>query len=107
MGGAVDRLCLRVGDEKEADEADTVGATTLRPEHVTLLPGGRAEFKFLGKDSVPWHKELALPPLVYETMEELIRTARPSSSAQAPFQSATSGACSRSGCTGADAISSA
>ena len=27
----IDALCLRVGDEKDADEADTVGATTLRP----------------------------------------------------------------------------
>lgn len=77
----IDALCLRVGDEKEADEADTVGATTLRPEHVTLHPDCVAEFDFLGKDSVPWHKELALPPLVYETLEELIRDARPPSSA--------------------------
>jgi DNA topoisomerase-1 len=76
----IDALCLRVGDEKEADEADTVGATTLRPEHVTIRPDRVAEFQFLGKDSVPWHKELALPPLVCETLQELIRTARPSSS---------------------------
>lgn len=77
----IDALCLRVGDEKAADEADTVGATTLRPEHVTIRPDGVAEFDFLGKDSVPWYKELELPPLVRETLEELIRTARPSSSA--------------------------
>lgn len=77
----IDKLCLRVGDEKEADEADTVGATTLRPEHVTLHPGGLAEFDFLGKDSVAWHKELQLPPLVYQTMAELIANACPSSSA--------------------------
>jgi DNA topoisomerase-1 len=77
----IDALCLRVGDEKEADEADTVGATTLRPEHVTLHPDGVAEFQFLGKDSVPWHKELTLPPLVRENLEELIRTACPPSSA--------------------------
>ena len=32
----IDALCLRVGDEKDPDEADTVGATTLRPEHVKL-----------------------------------------------------------------------
>ena len=32
----IDALCLRVGDEKDPSEADTVGATTLRPEHVTL-----------------------------------------------------------------------
>jgi DNA topoisomerase-1 len=76
----IDALCLRVGDEKDPDEADTVGATTLRPEHVTLQPGGKAEFKFLGKDSVLWHKSLDLPALVEECLAELIRSARPSNS---------------------------
>ena len=74
----IDALCLRVGDEKEADEADTVGATTLRPEHVTLHPDGTAEFNFLGKDSVEWHKTVILPAPVQRNMEELIRNARPS-----------------------------
>jgi DNA topoisomerase-1 len=74
----IDALCLRVGDEKDPDEADTVGATTLRPEHVTLLPGGRAELNFLGKDSVEWHKKLDLPAAVEQCLAELIRTARPS-----------------------------
>ncbi|MFQ5762575.1 MAG: DNA topoisomerase I, partial [Candidatus Bathyarchaeia archaeon] len=32
----VDKLCMRVGDEKEEDEADTVGASTLRVEPVTV-----------------------------------------------------------------------
>jgi DNA topoisomerase-1 len=77
----IDVLCLRVGDEKDADEADTVGATTLRPEHVTLHPNGMAEFSFLGKDSVQWHKELQLAPLVYDTLQDLIENARPSKSA--------------------------
>lgn len=75
----IDALCLRVGDEKEADEADTVGATTLRPEHVTLHPDGMAEFHFLGKDSVEWHKTLALRGPVRRNMKKLIRNARPSS----------------------------
>jgi DNA topoisomerase-1 len=74
----IDALCLRVGDEKDPDEADTVGATTLRPEHVTLHPDGTAEFRFLGKDSVLWHKTLDLPKVVHQNLEELIRTARPS-----------------------------
>lgn len=77
----IDALCLRVGDEKDSDEADTVGATTLRPEHVTLHPDGTAEFKFLGKDSVLWHKKISLPPTVRRNLEELVREARPSSSA--------------------------
>lgn len=76
----IDALCLRVGDEKDPDEADTVGATTLRPEHVTLHEDGTAEFKFLGKDSVLWHKRLDLPDVVRENLQELVRTARPASS---------------------------
>jgi DNA topoisomerase-1 len=72
----IDALCLRVGDEKDADEADTVGATTLRPEHVTLHPDGTGEFKFLGKDSVLWHKKIALPPVVQQNLAELIQAAQ-------------------------------
>ncbi len=74
----IDALCLRVGDEKEPDEADTVGATTLRPEHITLHPDGLVEFKFLGKDSVQWHKKLVLPPTVLRNLHELVQQARPS-----------------------------
>lgn len=76
----IDALCLRVGDEKDPDEADTVGATTLRPEHVTLHPDGTAEFRFLGKDSVLWHKKLDLPEVVQRNLEELLLNARPSNS---------------------------
>ncbi|MGD9049579.1 MAG: DNA topoisomerase I [Anaerolineae bacterium] len=76
----IDTLCLRVGDEKDPDEADTVGATTLRPEHVSLHPDGVAEFRFLGKDSVLWHKKLDLPPVVQKNLEELLLNARPSNS---------------------------
>jgi DNA topoisomerase-1 len=76
----IDALCLRVGDEKDPGEADTIGATTLRPEHVTLHADGPAEFRFLGKDSVLWHKKLDLPEVVRQNMEELIQTARPSNS---------------------------
>jgi DNA topoisomerase I len=74
----IDALCLRVGDEKDPDEADTVGATTLRPEHVTLHEEGLAEFRFLGKDSILWHKKLHVPEVVHANLAELIRTARPS-----------------------------
>jgi len=76
----IDALCLRVGDEKDPDEADTVGATTLRPEHVTLHPDGTAEFKFHGKDFVRWHKKLELPEIVQQNLAELARAARPSNS---------------------------
>src|SRR5437016_8760914 len=55
----IDNLAMRVGDEKEEDEADTVGASTLRVEHLKFLPKG-VEFDFLGKDSVRWEKTLQL-----------------------------------------------
>jgi DNA topoisomerase-1 len=74
----IDALGLRVGDEKDSDEADTVGATTLRVEHVTLHDDGVAEFKFLGKDSVQWHKKLPLTDAVQCSLAELIQNARPS-----------------------------
>lgn len=73
----IDELVIRVGDEKEADEADTVGATTLRPEHVTIHDDNQVEFRFLGKDSVLWHKKVTLPEQVVATLKELIANACP------------------------------
>jgi DNA topoisomerase-1 len=49
------RTAMRVGDEKDPEEADTVGATTLRKEHVTLT-SDTIKFDFLGKDSVRWQE---------------------------------------------------
>jgi DNA topoisomerase-1 len=56
----IDRLGMRVGDEKDEDEADTVGATTLRVEHIKLSEN-KIEFDFLGKDSVRWVKTIDNP----------------------------------------------
>lgn len=58
----IDKLAIRVGDEKDPDEADTVGATTLRVEHVRFMPK-EIRFDFFGKDYVRWQKELPLPEL--------------------------------------------
>jgi DNA topoisomerase-1 len=49
------RTAMRVGDEKDPDEADTVGATTLRKEHIKITDK-TIEFDFLGKDSVRWQE---------------------------------------------------
>jgi DNA topoisomerase-1 len=66
----IDNLSLRVGDEKDPEEADTVGATTLRAEHLTFR-GSSVVFDFLGKDSVQWHKEIEMPSDVYDVFKEL------------------------------------
>ncbi len=51
------RTSMRVGDEKDPEEADTVGATTLRKEHIKITPSS-IEFDFLGKDSVRWQETI-------------------------------------------------
>ncbi|MCK5150407.1 MAG: DNA topoisomerase I [Candidatus Thorarchaeota archaeon] len=66
----IDSLSLRVGDEKDPEEADTVGATTLRAEHLKFR-NDSIVFDFLGKDSVRWHKELDTTPDIYRVLEEL------------------------------------
>ncbi|MHA1127105.1 MAG: hypothetical protein ACTSSB_14655 [Candidatus Heimdallarchaeota archaeon] len=73
----IDHLILRVGDEKDEDEADTVGATTLRPEHVTIT-GNQIRFKFLGKDSVEWNKVTTFPDFATKVLQELIDEANES-----------------------------
>jgi len=71
----IDALKLRVGDEKDKDEADTVGATTLRPNHINISPDGKVTFDFLGKDSVRWQKTISLPKLVAENLSEFMADA--------------------------------
>jgi DNA topoisomerase-1 len=61
----IDQLKFRVGDEKDDDEeAETVGASTLRPEHVCFNGDGSVTFNFLGKDSIPMNITAELPPKV-------------------------------------------
>jgi DNA topoisomerase I len=63
---------MRVGDEKDPDEADTVGAITLRSEHIKI-DGDRLHFDFLGKDSVRWVKEFQAPPSVIRNIQEFAK----------------------------------
>ncbi len=63
---------MRVGDEKDPDEADTVGAITLRDEHVNI-EGDKITFDFLGKDSVRWVKTIQVPPQVIKNLQEFKR----------------------------------
>ena len=66
---------MRVGDEKDPDEADTVGAITLRKEHIKIV-GDSLHFDFLGKDSVRWVKEYKAPPEVIKNIEYFSKTSR-------------------------------
>lgn len=66
----IDKLKIRVGDEKDPDEADTVGASTLRPEHVQFNQDSTISFNFLGKDSVPHVFNTKLPKNVTSNLKE-------------------------------------
>jgi len=73
----IDNLAMRVGDEKDEDEADTVGATTLRVEHITIN-GNRVEFDFLGKDSVRWKKSLEGDEQFIKNIQDFTKGKKPS-----------------------------
>ncbi|MBS7643838.1 DNA topoisomerase I [Candidatus Bathyarchaeota archaeon] len=74
----IDTLKMRVGDEKDKDETDTVGATTLRPKHVTIKSDRVVIFNFLGKDSVRWQKTITPPKPVVDNLREFIAEAKSS-----------------------------
>ena len=80
----INKLAMRVGDEKDPDEADTVGASTLRVEHIRfpIHQGIKSiEFNFLGKDSVPWQKSLEInsrdTEALYLNMELFMKGKKP------------------------------
>jgi DNA topoisomerase-1 len=66
---------MRVGDEKDPDEADTVGAITLRKEHINIA-GDSIYFDFLGKDSVRWVKQYKAPPEVIRNIQQYMETSK-------------------------------
>ena len=73
------RTAMRVGDEKDPDEADTVGATTLRKEHIKITPN-TIEFDFLGKDSVRWQETVKAEghdKQFHENLKKLIEKKKP------------------------------
>ena len=79
------KMAMRVGDEKDPDEADTVGASTLRVEHIKFpQTGGKQmiEFNFLGKDSVPWQKTVEAnsddTKALYENLKRFMQGKKPS-----------------------------
>jgi DNA topoisomerase-1 len=59
----IDKLAIRVGNEKSSDEADTVGVTTLRVEHITM-DKNQLEFDFLGKDSVRYSNTIEVDNII-------------------------------------------
>jgi DNA topoisomerase-1 len=72
----IDVLSMRVGDEKDEDEADTVGATTLTPKNIKFSSNNLVKFDFIGKDYVKWEKELILPEQIVKNLKEFIENSK-------------------------------
>jgi DNA topoisomerase-1 len=66
----IDHCKFRVGDEKDEDEAETIGASTLRPEHINFNGDGTVTFDFLGKDSVRHTLCVEVPDPVIDNLKE-------------------------------------
>ena len=77
----IDKLALRVGNEKNTDEeADTVGCCSLRVEHVKLDAGeNQLHLNFLGKVTPPQRSPLThRPPLTFTPHRRPVNEAHPS-----------------------------
>jgi len=72
----IDTLKMRVGDEKDKDEANTVGASTLRGSHIKVDDSGNVKFDFIGKDYVRWVKTIRPPPEVVDNLRSFIGKSR-------------------------------
>ena len=73
----IDKLALRVGNEKGEDEADTVGCCTLRVEHITFGEDNTITFDFLAKDSMRYLNTVKIEPIVYENLKRFVKGKNP------------------------------
>ncbi|XP_058062940.1 DNA topoisomerase I, mitochondrial [Anopheles bellator] len=70
----IDKLALRAGNEKDDDQADTVGCCSLRVEHIELCKERYGKenvvvFDFLGKDSIRYYNEVEVEKRVFKNLE--------------------------------------
>ena len=73
----IDKLALRVGNEKSEDEADTVGCCSLRVEHITVEAENKITLDFLGKDSMRFYQTIDVHPLAHDAITRFIKGKKP------------------------------
>ncbi|XP_038686313.1 DNA topoisomerase 1 beta-like isoform X2 [Tripterygium wilfordii] len=66
----IDKLALRAGNEKDDDEADTVGCCTLKVGNVECVEKNKLKFDFLGKDSIQYVNTVEVELPVYKAIKE-------------------------------------
>ncbi|KZC06891.1 PREDICTED: DNA topoisomerase I, mitochondrial isoform X1 [Dufourea novaeangliae] len=78
----IDKLALRAGNEKDEDQADTVGCCSLRVEHITLHEQKDGKeyvvvFDFLGKDSIRYYNEVPVEKRVFKNLQLFMENKSP------------------------------
>lgn len=73
----IDRLALRVGNEKGEDEADTVGCCSLRVEHIRFEVDSQITLDFLGKDSMQYLNTIKVETIVYRLLRAFTNAKKP------------------------------
>ncbi|XP_076044570.1 DNA topoisomerase 1 [Oratosquilla oratoria] len=78
----IDKLALRAGNEKDEDQADTVGCCSLRVEHISLHEEKDGKeyvvvFDFLGKDSIRYYNEVPVEKRVFKNLQLFVENKQP------------------------------
>lgn len=78
----IDKLALRAGNEKDEDQADTVGCCSLRVEHIQLHERKDGKeyvvvFDFLGKDSIRYYNEVPVEKRVFKNLQLFMENKSP------------------------------
>lgn len=74
----IDKLALRVGNEKSEEEADTVGTCSLRVEHIIIHEDVfNITLNFLGKDSMRYENTVEVDEKVYNNLKMFVKDKNP------------------------------
>jgi DNA topoisomerase-1 len=65
----IDKLALRVGNEKSEDEADTVGCCSLKVSNISFKDHYQITLDFLGKDSMRYFNTVPVDHHVYNNLK--------------------------------------
>ncbi|CAG9329250.1 unnamed protein product [Blepharisma stoltei] len=69
----IDKLALRVGNEKSNEEADTVGCCSLRVEHIKFEEDNKITLDFLAKDCMRYYNTIQIDPEVYKNLQDFTK----------------------------------
>ena len=64
----IDKLCIRIGNEKDEDTSETFGLCTMLTSHLACLKSNVVKFNFIGKDSIKHEYACRIEPEIYKLL---------------------------------------